>query len=110
MEAGTGGPVRRWGAWCNALALLIAGWLAIAFLAFQVRPGATVVAVVFPPWWSADRVFAAVAASDAAIVRTTALATILVVRPAGRDGFGLLRQAGALFVADPQAISACLGQ
>lgn len=109
MEARTAGPIRRWGAWFNALALLMAGWLAVALLSLQVRPGATVVAVVFPPWWTADHVFTAVAASDAAIVRTTALSTILVVRPAEQDGFGLLRAAGALFVADPQAISACLG-
>jgi hypothetical protein len=29
---------------------LIASWVAVAWLSLQVRPGADVVAVAFPPW------------------------------------------------------------
>ncbi len=76
----------RWPAWLNATALLLASFTAVAALSFQVRPGAEVVAVAFPPWWSAQQIFEA--AADAAVVRTTALATLLVVRPHDHDGLG----------------------
>jgi len=97
----------RWPAWLNATALLLASVVAMAALSLQVRPGAEIVAVAFPPWWNAERIFAAAATADAAIVRTTALATILVVRPTDQDGLGRLRQAGAWLTIDPQAIAAC---
>ncbi|MDO9059297.1 MAG: hypothetical protein Q7U92_09815, partial [Bradyrhizobium sp.] len=71
----------RWPAWLNATALLLASAVAIAVLSLQVRPGAEIVAVAFPPWWSARQIYQAAASADAAIVRTTALAAILVVRP-----------------------------
>ncbi|WP_366526262.1 hypothetical protein [Bradyrhizobium sp.] len=103
-------PTRRWAAWSNAAVLLVAGWVALAFLSLQVRPGATVVAVAFPPWWSTPQVFAAAASARAAIVRATALPTLLVVRPDDHDGLAQLHEAGAWLVMDAQAISACLGQ
>ncbi len=109
MEGETSIPTRRWSAWLSAGTLLIAGWIAIAVLSLQVRPGATVVAVAFPPWWSTKQVFLAAAAARAAIVRGTALPTLLVVRPDDHDGLAQLHAAGAWFVMDAQAISACFG-
>ena len=93
--------------WLAATALLLASFVAVAALSLQVRPGVEVVAVAFPPWWTAHRVFEAAASADAAIVRTTAIAAILVVRPNEHEGLTRLREAGAWLTLDPQAIAAC---
>src|SRR5664279_3060755 len=98
----------KWPAWLNATLLLVVSWVAIASLSLQVRAGAEVVAVVFPPWWSPQEVFSAAAAADAAIVRTTAISALLVVRPFDHDGMTRLRRAGAWLAMDPRAVSACL--
>jgi hypothetical protein len=103
-------PKLRSTAWLNAAALLAASWLAIAALSMQIRPGAEVVAVAFPPWWSAQEVFLAAAAADAAIVRMTAVPSLLVVRPDRHDGLARLREAGAWLAIDPQAIGACFSK
>src|SRR6478735_5100480 len=100
-------PASRWPVWLNAAALLIVSWIAITALAFQARPGAEIVAVAFPPWWSAQHVLLAAASADAAIVRTTAVSAILVVRPNDHDGLARLHTAGAWLAIDPQAIAAC---
>src|ERR1700675_3736681 len=102
-------PVRtsHWFAWVNATGLVIASFVAIAVLSLQVRPGAEVVAVAFPPWWSARQGLLAAASANAAIVRMTAVPAILVVRPDGRDGLTRLHEAGVWFAVDPQAIAAC---
>ncbi|MFC4840614.1 hypothetical protein ACFPFP_19440 [Bradyrhizobium sp. GCM10023182] len=89
--------------------MLLAGWIALAILTLQVRPGATVVAVAFPPWWSTQQVFQAAGSAQASIVRATALPTLLVVRPDDHDGLTRLHDAGAWFVMDAQAVSACFG-
>src|ERR1700712_1660421 len=96
-----------WPAWLNATALLLASVVAVAALSLQVRPGIEIVAVAFPPWWTSQQIFGAAVSADAAIVRTTAIASILVVRPRGHDGLSRLRQAGAWLAIDPQAIAAC---
>jgi hypothetical protein len=98
----------KWPAWLNAMALLIASFTAIAALSLQVRPGSDVVAVAFPPWWSAGQSVAAAASADAAVVRMTALPSLLVVRPDGADGLARLHSAGGWLVMDPQALAACL--
>jgi hypothetical protein len=100
-------PTMRWPAWLNAAALLSASFIAVAALALQARPGAEIVAVAFPPWWSAHQVLLAAASADAAIVRITAMPTLLVVKPEGREGLARLHQAGAWLALDPQAIAAC---
>ena len=100
-------PMSRWPAWLNAVALLVASFVAVAALSLQVRPGAEVVAVAFPPWWSARQVLLAAASANAAIVRMTAVPAILVVRPDGRDGLTRLHEAGVWFAVDPEAIAAC---
>ena len=110
MEGRTTIPTRRWTAWLNASALLLAGWIALAILTLQVRPGATVVAVMFPPWWSAQQAFLAAGSAQAAIVGPTALPTLLVVRPDDHDGLSRLREAGAWFVMDAQTVAACFGR
>jgi hypothetical protein len=107
MESSETIPTWRWPAWLNAAVLLVASFIAIAALSLQVRPGAEIVAVAFPPWWSARQVFLATASANAAIVRMTAVPAILVVRPDGRDGLTRLHQAGVWFAVDPQAIAAC---
>ena len=90
--------------------MLLAGWIALVILSLQVRPGATVITVAFPPWWSTRQVFEAVGSAQAAIVRVTALPTLIVVRADDHDGLPRLREAGAWFVMDAQAVSACFGR
>jgi hypothetical protein len=97
----------RWPAWLNATLLLIASFTGIAGLSFQARPGAEVVAVAFPVWWDSQQAFSAAASANAAIVRVTAVPSLLVVRPDGVEGLSRLHAAGAWFVIDPQAIAAC---
>ncbi len=98
----------RWPAWINATGLLIASFVGIAALSLQARPGSDIVAVAFPPWWSAQRIFTAAASANAAIVGTTAISSILVVQPDRSDGLARLRQSGAWLAVDPRAIAACL--
>ena len=98
----------KWPAWLNATALLIASFVVIAALSLQVRPGTEIVAVAFPPWWSTEQTFNAAASADAAIVRMTAIPSLLVVRPDQHDGLTRLRKAGVWLAMDPQAIAACL--
>ena len=94
-------------AWLNAAGLLLASLIAVAALSFHVRPGTEVVAIIFPPWWSSQKVFAAIASADAAIVRTTAISTLMVVRPEGHEGLTRLHNAGVWLTIDPRAIAAC---
>ena len=110
MERGTTISTSNWPAWLNATALLIASFVAIAALSLQVRPGTEIVAVAFPPWWSTEQAFRAAASADAAIVRTTAVPSLLVVRPDQPDGLARLHHAGVWLVMDPQAIAACLSE
>jgi hypothetical protein len=98
----------RWPAWFNAIGLLIASFFAIAALSLQVRSGAEIVAVAFPPWWSTQQVFAAAFFANAAIVRITAIPSILVVQPDSHDGLARLRESGVWLTIDPRAIAACL--
>lgn len=107
MKRGNITPAARWPAWLNATALLLASWIVIAVLTLQARPGAEIVAVAFPPWWSAQQVLLAAASANAAIVRMTAFPSLLIVRPDRRDGTARLRQAGVWLTMDPQAVSAC---
>ena len=109
MVQGTTLPSPR-SAWLNATALLLASFIAVAALSLQVRPGSEIVAVVFPPWWSEQQSMLAAGSADAAIVRTTAVPSLLVVRPDRTDGMARLRRAGAWFAIDPQAIAACFSR
>ena len=108
MERDTTISTLRWPVWLNAAALLLASSVAVAALSLQVRPGTEIVAVAFPPWWSSERALLAAASADAAIVRMTAVPSLLVVRPDQHDGLTRLRDAGVWLAMDPQAISACV--
>ena len=108
MERSQPDTIDRWPAWLNATGLLIASFVGMAALSLQARPGAEIVAVAFPPWWSAQRIFTAAASANAAIVRTTAIPSIVVVQPDRRDGLARLHESGAWLAIDPQAIAACL--
>ena|SRR5882724_6456113 len=108
MDFARDSVTHRWPAWLNASGLLLASVIAVAAFAFHVRPGVEIVAIAFPPWWSSQQVFAAVASADAAVVRTTAISTLLVVRPDNNDGLERLRNAGVWLTLDPQAVAACL--
>jgi hypothetical protein len=108
MEPASITSATRWPAWANAAVLMLASWIAVAALSLQVRPGAEIVAVAFPPWWGTEQAFLAAASADAAIVRMTAVPSVLVVRPDQHDGLARLRKAGVWLAIDPQAIAACL--
>jgi hypothetical protein len=110
MERGSSISSLRWPAWLNATALLLASFVVIAALSLQVRPGTEIVAVAFPPWWSTEQAFRAAASADAAIVRMTAVPSLLVVRPDRHDGLTRLRRGGVWLAMDPQAIAACLAR
>ena len=107
MEPGKLIPATRRPAWLGAAALLIASWIAVVALSLQVRAGAEVVAVAFPPWWSTQQALLAAASANASIVRVSALPTLLVVRPDSNGGLSRLHEAGAWLMIDPQAIAAC---
>lgn len=108
MDQGQVNHRSQWRAWLNAAALLIASWIAVAALSLQASAGADVIAVIFPPWWNTQQVFAAAASSNVSIVRTTALPSLLVVRSDEQNGLVRLRQAGVWFTINPQVIGACL--
>ncbi|WP_346016189.1 hypothetical protein [Bradyrhizobium sp. C-145] len=108
MRAGQNIQRARWPGWLNAAALLIASWSVVAALSLRPRLGAELVAAAFPPWWSAQEAFLATASANAAIVRTTAIPALLVVRPGDHDGLSRLRDAGAWLIIDPQAVAACI--
>ena len=110
MERGTTISHARWPVWLNAAALLVASFVAVAALSLRVHPGTEIVAVAFPPWWSAEQAFRAAASADAAIVRMTAVPSLLVVRPDQHDGLTRLRMAGVWLAMDPQAIAACFSR
>src|SRR5579872_1356289 len=95
MERGKIISHAQWPAWLNATVLLLASWVMIAALTLRVRSGSEIVAVAFPPWWGTQQTFLAAASADAAIVRMTAVPSLLVVRPDRRDGLARLRKAGA---------------
>src|ERR1700754_3828336 len=97
----------RWPALLNAVRWLFPSFIGVAGLSFQARPGTEVVAVAFPVWWDSQQAFAAAASANAAIVRETAVPSLLVERPDGADGLSRLHAAGAWLAIDPQAIAAC---
>ncbi len=96
--------------WLVASGVLLSSWVAVAALTLQPTIDSDIVAVAFPPWWDAERTVLASASAGADIVRTGAIPTILVVRPAGLDGLARLRTAGAWLAMDPKAIEGCLNR
>ena len=92
--------------WRLPVALLLAGFVATAWLGLQPQPGRPV-AALFPPWWGLPRAFAAAAAAGGDVLRTGAWPSLLVVSAPDR-GFGArLHAAGAWLILNPQALGAC---
>jgi hypothetical protein len=110
MERGKTISTSRWPDWLNAALLLAASFIAVTVLSLQPRSGTEVVAVAFPPWWNAQQAVVAAASAGAAIVRMTAVPSLLVVRPDGHDGLTRLRGAGVWLAMDPQAVAACFSK
>ena len=110
MARGNTISTSRWRDWLGAAGLLVASWIAVAALTLQVHPDTDVVAVAFPPWWDTNHTITAAASAGAAIVRMTALPSLLIVRPDGPDGLARLHNAGAWLAMDPQAIAACFSK
>lgn len=94
-------------AWLQAAALLFVSSAAIATISLQARADAEAVAAIFPPWWSAQQAMSAATAAGASVIRTGAIPIIMVVQPARENGLTRLRDAGAWFALDPQAVAAC---
>ena len=80
--------------------------VATAFAGLAPVPGRPV-AAVFPPWWTAAEGFNAAAAADAAIIRTGAFTTILVLAAGPPALPHRLRSAGAWLVLDAQSPGGC---
>jgi hypothetical protein len=68
------------------------------------------IAVIFPPWTSERDVFVRSADAGARFVRFGGYSFIAVVMPERADYAERARANGALMVADPKALAACLGQ
>jgi hypothetical protein len=98
---------RQWLTWRNPIGLLLASWIVIAALSLRLPDGAEAAAILFPPWWTAQQNIAAIASSNNAIIRTTAVPSIMVVQFTGPDGLARLREAGAWLAIDPQALGGC---
>lgn len=99
----------RRGAWLPAILLLIVSFLGIAWL--NLRPDLAAdepVAAVFPPWWDAERAFAAAASTGGAVIREGAWSNILVVKSEGGDLAQRLYASGAWLLLNPKALEACL--
>jgi hypothetical protein len=94
----------RWPAWLNAVLLLIASFIGVAACLFR-PPRHRSRGRAFPVWWDSQQAFSAAASANAAIVRVTAVPSLLVVRPDGAEGLSRLHEAGAWFAIDPQAIA-----
>lgn len=102
------GPTPRPRDWLIPVGLLLLAAAGTAAVALPAAPQADIVAAVFPPWWSEQKVYGAIADADATVLRPTALPTVVVVRPVATTGRARLRAAGAWFAADPQVAAACL--
>lgn len=66
------------------------------------------VAAVFPPWWSAERVMEAAIAAGVPVVRAGGIDTIVITASPDLRTDGHLRDAGALFLLDPLSAAGCL--
>jgi hypothetical protein len=97
----------QWSVWRNAIGLLLASWIAVAYVSVRLPADAEVAAVLFPPWWDAQQTMSATASANAAIIRTGIDPTILIVQLAKPDGLARLREAGVWLAVNPQAIGGC---
>src|SRR5712671_200879 len=95
--------------WLPAILLLVVSFLGTAWIGLRPSPAiGEPVAAVFPPWWGAERAFAAASSSGGAIVREGAWPSILVLSSADEDFADRLHAAGAWLLLNPKALDACL--
>jgi len=85
----------------------IGALLASAYTAFAPRDPANGVAVIYWPWTDAKEAFQQAVADGARFVRFGGASFIVVVVPDTPEYLKRVRERGALFVADPQALAAC---
>lgn len=95
-------------------ALLIAAFaignlLVVASLALAPKDPSEGVAVVFSPWTNAAAALARATDPGSRFVRYGGFPFIVVVVPDTPDYLSRVSATGALFVADPKALAACLG-
>ena len=86
----------------------IASLVGAAWFSLQPRDPATGVAVVFAPWVAADQTFVRAVTPGARFVRYGGLPFIAVVVPNSADYQRRVLASGAIMVADPRAMAACL--
>ncbi len=79
-----------------------------ARLAFEPRDASAGVAVLFAPWTSANDALARSVMAGASFVRFGGYPFIVIVTPDDAGYLSRARAAGAIFIADPQALAACL--
>jgi len=77
-------------------------------LAFEPRDPTSGVAVIFAPWISADEALIRSVTAGARFVRHGGYPFIAIVMPDDADYPARMRVAGAVMVADPRALAACL--
>jgi len=99
-----GSAAHRWSVWLPPLGLMLVSALACAWLALQSAPGSNVVALLFPPWWSAARVFMA-AAPAGQVIRFGLFPDIVILAP--QPGGLPPGATGAWAVLDPRHLGGC---
>jgi hypothetical protein len=95
-------------------ATLIAGLAAVSLfasagLALAPKDPASGVAVIFSPWTDAAAALARATDPGSRFVRYGGFPFIVVVVPEAPDYIARVSAEGALFVADPESLAACLG-
>lgn len=72
-------------------------------------PGSTMVAAVFPPWWSAEHAYAA-AGAVGRVRSLGAFASVVLVQLDSGAGAARLRESGAWFLLQPELLGGCLSE
>jgi hypothetical protein len=101
-------PLRRFCDGALIVVVAIASLIGAAWFSLQPRDPAAGVAVVFAPWVAADQTFVRAVTPGARFVRYGGLPFIAVVVPDSTDYERRVLATGAIMVADPRAMAACL--
>jgi hypothetical protein len=86
----------------------LASFCAVARIALEPRDPSAGVAVVFAPWTSQEDALARAVEAGGRFVRYGAFPFVVVVMPETADYLSRISRDGALLVADPRALAACL--
>jgi hypothetical protein len=81
---------------------------AVARIALEPRDPSAGVAVVFAPWTSQEDALARAVEAGGRFIRYGAFPFVVVVMPETADYLSRISRDGALLVADPRALAACL--